>query len=82
MAKKPLFREDMTTKERFYSTLQTIAIVILFLAFLAGGYVWVYFNPSSDTRKQFEGESDYEYHQRIQAEDKEDYKDCGFRPAC
>lgn len=37
---------------------------------------------SSDSRAQHPGESNSEYHQRLQAEDEELYKDCGFRPAC
>lgn len=82
MPKQPLFRENMTAKERFYSVLQVVIISVLFVVFLVGGYIWVYANPSPDTRKQNDGESDYEYHQRIQSENEEDYKDCGFRPTC
>lgn len=37
---------------------------------------------ADDSREQRQGESDYQYHERLQAEDEEANRDCGFRPAC
>lgn len=40
------------------------------------------FGGSDSSREQRQGESDYQYNERLQAENEEMYKDCGFRLAC
>jgi flagellar basal body-associated protein FliL len=81
MATKPLFHDGMSFGERVRSMLWVIIIIVALVAFLVGGYFWPRSN-SSNARQQRQGESDYEYHQRLEAEDQEQYKDCGFRPTC
>ncbi len=80
MAKKPLFYEGMTNGERLRSVIWVIVILVALGVFLFGAF----FLPrsSGNDTKQDPGESDYEYHQRIQGQDEEQYKDCGFKPTC
>jgi len=79
MASKPLFYEGMTTSARLRALFWIIVVPLAFIAILAGGYL---LPQSSSDRQQQSGESDYEYHQRIQAEDAQDHRDCGYKPTC
>jgi len=60
-------------------------IVLLGFIALIGITVAGWFGAGGDTdssREQRQGESDYQYQERLRAEDEELHKDCGFRPAC
>lgn len=81
MATKPLFYEGMTARARFRALFWIVVVPLVLLAILIGGYLLPRSSSSTD-RQQQHGESDYEYHQRIQAEDKQDSRDCGYKPAC
>jgi hypothetical protein len=81
MAKKPLFYEGMTRGARIRALFWVVILVAALAVFLIGGYLWPR-SSSSTSRQQRAGESDYQYHQRLQAEDEEDHKDCGFKPTC
>lgn len=80
MATKPLLHDGMSWWQRIGAILWAGILIIAFCALLFGDYFFV--NSSSGERSQHQGESDYEYHQRLQTEDQQDYRDCGYRPAC
>jgi hypothetical protein len=81
MTKQPLFYDGMTRAARVRAVFWIVIILAAVTALLIGGYFLPRSN-SSNSRQQRAGESDYQYHQRLQAEDEEDHKDCGFKPTC
>jgi|GEM_PF-3301960 len=62
----------------FWATLSLLFLALIVMT-LAG---WLGIGPSNSSRQQGNNESDYDYHQRLKADDQEQYKDCGFKPTC
>jgi len=81
MATKPLSRDSVSWRQRVGAVFSVLTSILIFTTFLAGVYFLVIAPPSS-SRQQHQGESDYRYQQRLQAQDGEQYKDCGFKPTC
>lgn len=55
---------------------------IALIAITIAGAFGVGGSTEDSSREQRQGESDYQYHERLQAEDEEANRDCGFRPTC